>query len=116
VAAPKGNANALKHGFYARQYRASELKDLDLLLKAGTQVNLFDEIALLRVTMRRTMELANGIQDFDKALKWLNVQGASTTRLATLLKTQLLLKQADPDELDVITKVIQQVNKDWQMK
>ena len=50
-----GNLNAFKHGFYSRRFRALELSDLSEVLTD----NLDDEIALLRVIIRRVFEMAD---------------------------------------------------------
>ena len=47
--APFGNRNALKHGFYARNFDPGDTKDLDEHEFDG----LTDEIILLRVYIRR---------------------------------------------------------------
>ena len=114
--APKGNTNALKHGFYSRQFRQSEVRDLDVLLEAGCAAHLLDEIAMLRVTMRRTIELAKGIEEVETAIKWLSVLGASATRIATLLKTQKLLGTEQNSELDAIAMALDQIAQDWNIK
>ena len=44
---PKGNKNALKHGFYSRHFRQAELQKLDVLVGGG--MSLLSEIAALRV-------------------------------------------------------------------
>jgi uncharacterized protein YjcR len=49
--APKGNLNALKHGFYSRLFRDAESSEAD----DDQLVNLENEITLLRVMIRRTM-------------------------------------------------------------
>lgn len=113
MSAPVGNTNALKHGFYSRQFREREIKDLDILLDAGSQANLIDEIAVLRVTIRRTLELSKGIDDIETAIKWLSVLGASSTRIATLLRTQRILGTDPNHDLDAITLALEQVARDW---
>ena len=51
--APKGNQNALKHGFYARVLDEAEKLDLE----AAADVNgIDDEIALLRVKIKAVLE------------------------------------------------------------
>lgn len=110
MSAPKNNLNALKHGFYSKQFRAQELKDLNLLLDAGSQVDLIDEIAMLRVTIRRTMEMANGIDDINTAIRWLGVLGASASRIAVLLRTQKILGPGRGGELDAISMALEQLS------
>jgi uncharacterized protein YjcR len=110
--APKGNTNALKHGFYSRRFRQGELHDLELLLEPGSGHSLSDEIAMLRVTMRRTMELAEGIQDVEIAIRWLNVLGASAVRIAALLRTEKLLHGSQFESLDFLSMTVDQVTLD----
>jgi hypothetical protein len=49
-----GNRNALKHGFYSKLFKPGELDDLNAVLADG----LTDEIAMLRVVVRRLFALA----------------------------------------------------------
>ena len=46
---PQDNRNAVKHGFYSRKFRESEISELDASLSAG----LVDENAAIKVVMRR---------------------------------------------------------------
>jgi hypothetical protein len=107
--APKGSTNALKHGFYSRRFRQREKHDLELLLEPGSGNSLADEIAMLRVTMRRTMELADDIQDPELAIRWLNVLGASAVRIACLLRTEKLLHGSRFESLDFLSMSVDQV-------
>jgi len=92
-----GNWNGFKHGFYSKRYYPLELKDLSTVLGEG----LFDEIALLRVIMRRVFELANDHekQDLNTWSASLNTLGAAATRLAGLLRTQNILTEEDSNTL-----------------
>jgi hypothetical protein len=106
--APKGNLNALKHGYYSRLIRAHESTDLE----NGSPASLENEITLLRVMIRRTMELADGIDDLREATRVLAVLGAAAGRLANLMQTQQRLKTAQPGLADEISIAIQQVNQE----
>jgi hypothetical protein len=53
--AQPGNTNALKHGFYSHRFNNLEISDLNTALSDG----LTDEIALLRVIIRRVFEYAD---------------------------------------------------------
>ena len=88
-AAMLGNQNALKHGFYARKMIPLELADLDTALGDG----LADEIALLRVIIRRVFDYANDheSQTLETWSGSLNTLGAACTRLAGLLRTDQIL-------------------------
>ncbi len=87
--AQPGNRNAFKHGFYAKQYFPLELSDLSTALGDG----LSDEIALLRVIIRRVFDFANDHenQDLNTWSSSLNTLGAACTRLAGLLRTDQVM-------------------------
>ena len=82
-----GNVNAWKYGFYSRRFKALEVRDLEAVL----QNNLDDEIALLRVMIRRVFEFADSqaetLDDWESALSTL---GSASTRLAGLIRVQHL--------------------------
>jgi hypothetical protein len=87
--AQPGNTNALKHGFYSRRFNPLEINDLDVALREGVE----DEIALLRVTIRRVFDLAT--QEGDDPETWckaLSTLGLASSRLAGLVRTQKLIK------------------------
>src|SRR5512146_2641399 len=85
--APLGNTNALKHGFYSRRFKRTDIKDLDACEFSG----LKDEITMLRVYIRRVIEMSNGMQDFYEAMTLLRVLCLASDSLTRLLKTQNLL-------------------------
>jgi hypothetical protein len=86
--APKGNQNALKHGFYARSLSDQESADLVGLMASG---ELDDELAMTRVLIRRVWDRINdpkqqkelSLEDF-KTLAQLHFLGVRT--VAGLLK------------------------------
>jgi hypothetical protein len=106
--APKGNLNALKHGFYSRLFRACEANDLD----GDDSGSLQHEITLLRVMIRRTMELADGIDDLKEATRALDALGAAAGRLANLLRAEKSLNTSQSQLADEISIAIQQVNQE----
>jgi hypothetical protein len=110
--APKGKLNALKHGFYSRLFRGSESSDLEDELPGSLE----NEITLLRVMMRRTMELADGIDDLREATRVLDALGAAAGRLANLLRTQKSLRAPQTGVADEISVAIQQVNQELRHK
>jgi hypothetical protein len=110
--APKGNLNALKHGFYSRLFHAVEANELP----QDQSVSLDHEITLLRVMIRRTMELADGIDDLREATRALDALGAAAGRLAGLLRTQKNLLNRQSNIADEISIAIQQVNAELRSK
>jgi threonine dehydrogenase-like Zn-dependent dehydrogenase len=90
-----GNLNALKHGFYSRQFRDQENLDLEAILAEG----LDDEIAMLRVAMRRYFEVAAGIDDIEVLANTVGIMGMAATRLASLLRVRKLIGGGDEEKL-----------------
>ncbi len=108
--APRGNLNALKHGFYSRLFRASENNELT------GEASLEHEITLLRVMIRRTMELADGIDDLEEATRVLVALGSAAGRLSGLLRTQRSLATGPSKVADEISIAIQRVNAELRRK
>ena len=107
--AQPGNTNALKHGFYSHRFKNLEISDLDSALSDG----LTDEIALLRVIIRRVFEYADtDAQDLDTWSTALNTLGAASTRLAGLLRTQQLIAGENTDVISVLSQAIGEVAHD----
>ena len=103
----QGNHNALKHGFYSPRFNNIELSDLETALGDG----LVDEIALLRVIIRRVFEFSNDdeAQNLDTWTRSLNTLGAAATRLAGLLRTQLIIGGDQGSTLDELAKAFGEV-------
>lgn len=82
--------------FYARTLRPVDAADLDAALATGLQ----DEIAMIRIAMRRVLEQAHTAEDvrLDDWVEVLGALGSAATRLATLLKTEHSLS-AEPEGL-----------------
>ena len=107
-----GNTNAVRHGFYSRKFQDLEVEDLGQV-KGGLQ----DEIAMLRVSIRRVFERATELGDefADKGpgselfalSQLLTTLGIATTRLAHMLRTQKFLDGGSDDPLeDLVGKVL----------
>jgi len=102
-----GNWNAFKHGFYSRRYKPLELSDLSTVMIDG----LDDEIALLRVIIRRVFEFAND-DDAQNLSTWsaaLDTLGAASTRLAGLLRTQQVISGGAGDAVDAISEALGEI-------
>ena len=102
--APDGNWNAFKHGFYSRRFKPLEISDLDTALGDGLE----DEIALLRVIIRRVFEYADedDKQTLDQWSRTLNTLGAASTRLAALIRTQQVVSGGGSSVLDLLSEAI----------
>jgi two-component sensor histidine kinase len=108
-----GNTNALKHGFYSRSFRATETADL---LSVETN-NLDDEIRMLKVVARRVLESAETESpDYEDMLKTLAVLGATSTRIAALMRTKKILAGEDTTTTAAISAALSEVIKELNIK
>lgn len=103
------NVNALRHGFYSRQFKDGEVTDLDVLISEG----LSDEINMLRVITRRVMELADDVEKLDTAVEVLGALGLAATRLAGLLKIQKILGADEGEVTAAISEALTEILKEW---
>jgi hypothetical protein len=77
-----GNTNALKYGFYASVFEPGEIRNLEKITKA----ELYDEVALLRVLIKRTVismnDLSNlDIMDYLRGIRVITFAGACVEKL-----------------------------------
>ncbi len=91
--APLNNLNALKHGFYARKFRSTDLVDLAESEFKG----LKEEMTMLRVYMRGVIEKSSGVNSLAESIEVLRVLALAATSLTRMAKTQEFLTQGDPD-------------------
>ena len=78
--------------------------------------SLQHEISLLRMMIRRTMQLADGIDDLKDAMRLLDALGSAAGRLANLLRVQKSLREFRSPLADEISLAIQQVNTELRRK
>ena len=92
-----GNTNALKHGFYTKNFSITERRGLQEI----EGVVLSDEIGLLRVLIRRFAEQIKGSQgvSLNESAQHLAVISEAMLRLASLLRTDKLLGGSEYDSL-----------------
>ena len=88
--AQPGNVSALKHGFYSRTFSEQELVEIGRL--AVAELSLDEEIAMLRVLMRRILEADLSAGDV------IDLFGRATGQLRRLLKTKMELEAAGNSE------------------
>ena len=81
-----GNTNAVKHGFYAKQFKNSDIKALE----KSDPLNLADEIDMIRVFILRVVELSSIELSLPEALETLRVLSFAATCLTRLVNTQRL--------------------------
>jgi Protein of unknown function (DUF1214) len=89
-----GNLNSLKHGFYSHTFRSKERGDLEVMLAEGVE----EEIALLRVYIRRVAQIAEshgqeGADPLNRAIQVMSAVGMTSLQLGSRLKVQKILGQ-----------------------
>jgi hypothetical protein len=104
--APPGNQNALKHGFYSARFNKSELKDYN----SADFTGLAQEIALLRLYIRRVVDLGVTSNGLSLSIDLLRALSLAVTSLTRLLKAQSLLSNIDADITQSILEVYEELN------
>jgi hypothetical protein len=104
--APKGNTNALRHGYYSRQFRHFEPQDLDVI-----HVNLESEIAGLRVAARRIMGYSERVEEDDpmKAVSALSSFGLACIRIASITRTLAALEARSDETQSAISVALTRI-------
>jgi len=107
--AQPGNANALKHGFYSRAWRASDRHSVEQL---GTR-GLEEEVALLRVYIRRLIEMDQEDADLKTLQDLVRTLSLACQTIQRMLKAQGELHKDDDSELrQVINRAILEVTQE----
>ena len=79
--APLGNQNALKHGYYAHTFSRAETRSKE---GGPPPESLADEIALIRVLIRRVVEKTTGQESMAESLEILRIVSMAAASLARL--------------------------------
>ena len=110
--AQPGNLNALKHGFYSRQFKKADLADLDACQFSG----LNDEITVLRVYLRRLIESGKDIHTFPEMLSLVRVMCLASTSLTRLLRVQHIIASPDGEKASLLEAAIAETLTELQAK
>jgi hypothetical protein len=102
-----GNLNALKHGFYSRYFKSTEIEAIGGL----PEDDLRQEIAALRVVIRRIMQMSASIDDMNTGLRLLSTLSAAATQLSGLVKAQSLIQQIGTE--DSFEEALRQAILEW---
>ena len=103
-----------KNGFYSKAFTRLEVEDLDVI----NQEKLYDEIALLRVAIRRCFEAASNMEptDVEGWVKALSSLGMASTRLAGLLRSQRLLTAGGNDSfLAILSSALSDIREEMNL-
>ncbi len=94
----RSNVNALRHGFYSRTFSEEELVEIGRL--AVAELSLDEEIAMLRVLIRRVLEANLPAKDVIEML------GRAAGHLRRLVETKMELEAAGDSE-DAVSRAVQ---------
>jgi hypothetical protein len=98
--------------FYSKGFRKAEAADLH----AAGETGLADEIAMLRVAIRRTIQLADGVEDPLEMLQVLKALAIASGRLADLIRTQVkVLESKDSDVITLLSQAISEVRAEMKL-
>lgn len=116
--AQPGNTNALRHGFYSARFTTADNKSLDKAeLDLQAEINLV-RISLLRLSEELSFEPImrtdnNGAQFRDAHyIEQLNSMVAMTTNIATLLRSDFLLKGKESESRTEILRALEELRLD----
>jgi hypothetical protein len=105
-----GNASALKHGFYSRYFRSSDIDDLETL-----ELKLEDEIAAARLAGRRMLELCDEMTDPQQSLRALSAFSRHLTHVAALIRAHAVLTGNNSDTTAAINKAIEEIAREFKI-
>jgi len=110
--APKGNLNALKHGFYTRRLKKHDLSGVESTNPSG----LIEEIALIRLFTRRLLESLSPESDVYELADVLRTLCLASSTITRVVKTQFLITSTGPGIDDEIAEAIKQVNAEFRAR
>lgn len=102
-----GNKNAFKHGFYTANFKKADQKAFDGWQFSG----LAEEIALLRVYIRRVVELGVSVDHLPQSIDLLRALSLAVTSLNRLVKTQAFIANGDDEISIAIRDVLNELTK-----
>ncbi len=110
--APRGNLNALKHGFYTRRLHKRDLTGVE-----STDAScLIEEIALIRVFTRRLIESIGPESDAYELAEFLRALCLASSTITRVVKAQFLIATAGLGMDDEINAAILQVNAEFRSR
>lgn len=102
--AQPGNTNALKHGFYSRTWKLSDTSGLDQLKSKS----LDEEVALLRVYIRRLVEMDQEDADLKTLQDLVRTLSLACQTILRMLKGQSEIHDDESELRQAINQAIQE--------
>jgi hypothetical protein len=103
--AQKGNRNALKHGFYSRQFNPRDLAALSKIRPSS----LDSEIALMRTFIRRLTESSQDIVDYPGLYDLLRLLCLASSSLPRLVRARHLIEGNVDEDTAAFDEAVQEL-------
>jgi hypothetical protein len=103
--AQPGNKNALRHGFYSALFTGEEKAALDVI----TERDLESEIVMARVAARQMFKLFKTETVPSLKAQLFDLLTSANVKLATLLRTQKLLRGEGASAADLLIQAIAEI-------
>lgn len=110
--APRGNANALKHGFYSRRFKNADLTALEGL----KDLDLTEEINLMRLAILRVIEQSSEATTLRDSLDVVRTLSEGASTLTRLVRAQKLLIAEENDIGAALNRALEQVTREMDLK
>jgi hypothetical protein len=101
--AQPGNKNALKHGFYCRKLPDSDVEGLNCI----PSFSLFDEIEVLRIFIRKVVELSIDQEDIALSLDALRAISNATRGINRLIRTQQTILPSPEERKNIYYQMLE---------
>jgi hypothetical protein len=95
------NSNAVTHGLYSGQRQRAMCK-----ANSDVPIDLSDEIALMRMNIRRVMELSAESQDLEQSLQVLRVLSFASHALTRMIYVQALILPPEDDTAEALSEAL----------
>ncbi len=107
--APRGNTNALKHGFYSQRFHNPDFQSLTAYEFRGLQ----EEINLVRLAVKDVCDHYAGECTREESAHFLMLICTASSTLNRLIRTQSALKFDSADLMDALSEALEQVHADY---
>jgi hypothetical protein len=103
--APRGNTNALKHGFYSPRFQNKDLQSLSSYEFRGLE----EEIGLVRLAMKNVCDAFADENTKEESAHFLMLACTASATLNRLIRTQAALKLDDAIVASALSEALEQV-------
>ena len=103
-----GNTNALRHGFYSRNWKYRDCKGLEDV----DPVSLTDEIALMRVCIRRLSESIAAAASYEEQLRFIRTLSHAIYALNRMVRTQKAIMPPEGDLQQILSEALRDITRE----